>query len=158
MPRTIDRLVLVYAADSGAFAAFVDSARKLLRLNGCTLCAITHGPLGEKAEWKDCKAELGVPIDYLHRDELDAELTRLVGDALPAVVAETAAGRVLLLGPEVLERCKTSVAELKGKLLWHARVKGLELPGSPPPSQTSGVDASDCCSVGRPRLPGAIEH
>jgi hypothetical protein len=132
MPRTIDRLVLVYAADSGAFSAFVDSAKKLLRLNGCTLCAITHGLLGERDEWKDCKAELGVPIDYLHRDELDAELTRLVGNALPAVIAETASGRVLLFGPDVLERCKTSVAELKGKIMWHARAKGLMLPGETP--------------------------
>jgi hypothetical protein len=129
MSRTLDRLILVYAADSGKVAAFVDSARKVLRLNGCTLCAITHGLLGEKEEWKDCKAELGVPIDYLHRDQLDAALRRLVGDELPVVLAESGGERIVLLGPDVLGRCKASVAELKGKIIWHARAKGLTLPG-----------------------------
>lgn len=129
MPRPIDRLILVYAADSGTLAAVVDSAKKLLKLQGCTLCTITHGVLGEKDEWKDCKTELGVPVDYLHRDELDEAMRRLVGDALPCVVAEAGGERVLLLDPGVLSRCRASVAELKGKILWHARAKGLFVPG-----------------------------
>lgn len=128
MPTPIDRLILVYAADSGTLAAVMDSAKKLLKLQGCTLCAITHGILGEKDEWKDCKAELGVMVDYLHQDEIDESTRRLVGQDLPCIVAEAGAERLVLLGPEVLSRCRASVAELKGKILWHARAKGLAVP------------------------------
>jgi len=40
--KKVDRLIFVFHAESGRTAAFVDSIRKLLMLNGCTLCAITH--------------------------------------------------------------------------------------------------------------------
>ena len=46
--RRIQRLVFVYAADSGLFHALVDSAKKLLMVKGCSLCAITHGLAGER--------------------------------------------------------------------------------------------------------------
>ncbi len=41
--RTIERLILVFDANAGPFSALVDSAKKLLRINGCSLCALTHG-------------------------------------------------------------------------------------------------------------------
>ena len=126
--RTIDRLILVYKADSGAFAAFVDSARKLLMINGCSLCSITHGLAGEKSEWRHCREELGVPVDYIHRDEVDDELHRLIGEQLPCIVAESGGRRTVLLGPEVLERCRGSVADLKGRLNYFASLNQLEFP------------------------------
>jgi hypothetical protein len=126
--RTIDRLIFVFSADSGAFNAFLDSAKKFLRIKGCTLCAITHGLAGEKSEWRDCKEELGVPIDYVHRDEVSADLQRVVGSNLPCVVAQTGNDLVFLLGPDVLDRCKGNVADLKGRLNILAAMKHLELP------------------------------
>ena len=57
--RPIDRLMFVFSADAGSFNAFLDSARKLLRIKGCTLCSITHGLAGEKSEWRECKEEIG---------------------------------------------------------------------------------------------------
>lgn len=130
--KTIEHLYLVFNADSGAFAAFVDSAKKLLMINGCSLCSITHGLAGETSEWRHCKEELGVPVDYIHRDEVDGELHRLVGDRLPCIVAEAAGERTVLLGPDVLERCQGSVADLKGRLNYFASLNQLELP--PPTS------------------------
>ena len=51
MPQIhIKRLVLVYDANSGTWSAVLDSARKLLSLDACGLCAITHGLAGEKSE------------------------------------------------------------------------------------------------------------
>jgi hypothetical protein len=126
--RRIDRLIFVFSADSGTLNAFLDSAKKLLRIKGCTLCAITHGLAGEKSEWRDCKEELGVPIDYVHRDEVSGDLQRIVGDKLPCVVAQTGDDLVLVLGPDVLERCQGSVADLKGRLQTLSAMKGLELP------------------------------
>ncbi|HEX9943971.1 MAG TPA: hypothetical protein VGG03_18315 [Thermoanaerobaculia bacterium] len=126
--RRIERLIFVFSADSGSFNAFLDSAKKFLRIKGCTLCTITHGLAGEKSEWRDCKEELGVPIDYVHRDEVSTDLQRVIGDHLPCVVAQTGGDLVLLLGPDVLDRCKGSVADLKGRLNIFAAMKRLELP------------------------------
>ena len=130
MPDTqqIRRLILIYNADAGRLSALVDSARKVLRLNGCSLCSITHGLAGEKDEWRSCRAEIGVPIDTLHRDEIFGPMKQLVGDCLPCVVAETAAGPRILLTPDVLERCRGSVDDFRGRLLTHAAMRDLELP------------------------------
>jgi hypothetical protein len=125
--RRIDRLLFVFNADTGSFNALLDSARKLLRLNGCTLCSITHGLAGEKSEWRECKEEIGVPVDYVHRDEISAELRGVVGDQLPCIVAQTGTDLILLLAPDVLERCQGSVADLKGRLSYFASVNRLEL-------------------------------
>lgn len=124
----IDRLILVYNADSGALASFVDSAKKLLMINGCSLCSITHGLTGERSEWRHCKEELGVPVDSVHRDEVDHELGTVVGDRLPCIVAVHGDERTVLLGPDVLQRCRGSVADLKGRLNYFASMNRLELP------------------------------
>ncbi|RMH18540.1 MAG: hypothetical protein D6696_12805 [Acidobacteria bacterium] len=121
-------LTLVYNADSDKLSALVDGARKLLRLKGCTLCSITHGVLGEKPEWRSCKEELGVPVRALHRDELAQPLREAVGDQLPCVLADTDAGPRIVLGPQVLERCRGSVADFRGRLKTHAAMKSLALP------------------------------
>src|SRR3954470_21214536 len=94
--RRIDRLVFVFNAGSGSFNAFLDSARKLLQIKGCTLCSITHGLAGEKSEWKEGKEEIGVPVDYVHTDEIWPDLRTVVGDKLPCVVAEAAGDLVFL--------------------------------------------------------------
>lgn len=128
--RPVERLIFVYDADSHRWSALVDGARKLLTLKGCALCRITHGIAGEKEQWKSCKEELGIPVDYKHRDDLDPELRRLVGDRLPSVVAVTGTERVVLLTPDVLDRCKGSVSDFKGRLSYHAALRNLTL-GSP---------------------------
>ncbi len=128
--QQIRRLILIYNADAGRLSALVDSARKVLRLNGCSLCSITHGLAGEKEEWSDCQTEIGVPIDYLHRDEVFGPMKQLVGETLPCVVAETASGPQVLLTPDELERCRGSVDDFKGRLETHAAMRDLEFPAS----------------------------
>ncbi|HEV3456349.1 MAG TPA: hypothetical protein VHG32_07300 [Thermoanaerobaculia bacterium] len=129
MPKqTVDRLIFVYNADAGLLSALLDSARKVLQIKGCTLCAITHGLAGERSDWSECKAELGVPVDYLHRDEVTPELRQLIGDQLPCVVGQAKDELITLLTPAVLDRCKGSVADFKGRLQYHASLHGLVLP------------------------------
>ena len=128
-PRPIDELVLVYAADAGRMSALVDSARKLLRLKGCTLCSITHGLAGEKDEWQDCRAALGVPVNYYHRDDQPAPIREATDDRLPCVLARVGQEYRTLLTPESLERCNGKVADLRGRLRHHAALQDLELPG-----------------------------
>ena len=126
--RRIERLIFVFNAASGSFNAFLDSARKLLQIKGCTLCSITHGLAGEKSEWKECKEEIGVPVDYVHTDEITPGLGRVVAGRLPCIVAEAGGELIFLIGPDVLDRCKGSVADLKGRLSVFSSMKGLELP------------------------------
>lgn len=126
--ESIERLVFVFKANSGRLNAIVDSARKVLLINGCALCEITHGLAGEKREWKECRAELGVPVDYLHLDELDAELKGVLGDAVPAVVAVVGGRPRLLMGPDVLGRCRGSVNDFRARLQFHADLLHLGLP------------------------------
>lgn len=87
MARPIDRLLFVYKADSGTLNAIIDSAKKLLSINGCALCSLTHSLAGEKSEWQSCKETLGVPVaDVL-------SMRRRVGRRLGVVSAEHAGGR-----------------------------------------------------------------
>ena len=127
MTRPVTRLLFIYNADSGLWDAIVDGTRKLLRINGCTLCEITHGLVGEKSEWRACHQALGVPIDYLHRDELSPDLQSVVGDNLPSVLAEVDGELEILLEKDGIARCKGSVEDLRGKLLFHAARHNLSI-------------------------------
>lgn len=126
----IERLILVYRADSGRLNSLIDSARKLLMIDGCALCSVTHGLAGERGEWKSCRDEIGVPVDYVHRDELAGELAAVVGDALPCVVAAAQGRLTVILTPQVIERCRGSVDDLRGRLRVHAAMKGLAFPAA----------------------------
>lgn len=123
----ITRLIFVFDAESGLFGAVIDSARKMLLLNGCALCSLTHGVAGERTEWRTCKEEIGVPIAYHHRDDLPA-LVKAVATELPCVVAEVDGSRFEVLLPRAsLVECRGSVSELKARIFIRALSKGLEL-------------------------------
>jgi hypothetical protein len=128
--RPIERLVLVYGADSGRLNALVDSAKKLLRVKGCSLCAITHGLAGERSEWRECREALGVPIDTYHRDEMPPDVAAALGAGVPAVLAQSDGGLQMLMGPEVLDRLQGGISDFRGRLLTHAAMKGLSLPAA----------------------------
>lgn len=126
--RTIERLILVYNANSGRWAALVDSARKALDLNACTLCTITHGLAGEKDSWRECRSGLNVPVDSLHRDELSEEVARLTTGGLPCILAEAGGERWVLLDPRALASCAGSVEALDRELRSAAASAGLVFP------------------------------
>jgi len=105
MAARISRLVGVYDADGtlrGELAYWVGA--RLGRAH-CSLCDITHGPLRERADWQACRAGLPVPFDTYHRDDQPAAIRAVLDGALPAVVAETSTGPVLLVGPDQLGAC-----------------------------------------------------
>ena len=128
MAKRIDRLLFIFNANSGVWNAVLDSAKKILQINGCSLCSLTHSIAGEKSEWKTCKEEFGVPIEYVHRDEVTEELKSLVQDNLPTIVAESDGDFTVLLDPGALERSKGSIQDLRGKILFHATSKELYVP------------------------------
>lgn len=124
--RTIERLILIFDANSGRWSALVDSAKKALQLNACSLCTITHGLAGEKAAWRECKAGLNVPVDYLHRDELGGGMAEV--GRLPCVVAEVGGERVVLVTPDTLSACGGEVDALDAELRASAARHGLAFP------------------------------
>lgn len=127
--RRVQKLILVFDADSGRLAALLESLRKVFGVGGCALCRITHGLAGERREWKRRRAELGLPVDYLHRDQLRGRLQAAAAGRLPCVLAETVSGPMILLAPEVLERCR-NLDDFQAGLLASAARNELKLPES----------------------------
>lgn len=127
----IKKLIFVYNADSGAWSAFVDSTKKVLMIKGCALCRITHGLAGEKSDWKDCQEELGVPVDYYHKDDMPGPVKKAVDNHFPAILADDGETLHFLLGEDVMERCRGNVHDLKGKILYYASSKNLEIAAVP---------------------------
>jgi hypothetical protein len=125
--KKVDRLVFIYDANSGKMGAFWDSAKKVLMIKGCALCTITHGILGEKNEWKACQQELGVPITYYHKDEIPEHLKGTVTGHLPCILAHIGRKYVMLLEPEVLDRCRGDVADLKGRIHYYLTANNLRI-------------------------------
>ncbi|MFM7224106.1 MAG: hypothetical protein ACKO1Y_01520 [Actinomycetota bacterium] len=113
----VRRVVGVYDADGtwwGEVAYFVGA--RIGRAH-CSLCDITHGPLREKAEWRECRDALPVPVECFHRDDQPAAVRAAAAGTVPVVVAELTVGDpVVLLGPEELEGCAGSVTAFSERL------------------------------------------
>lgn len=108
----IVRLVGVYDADStirGELAYWVGAR---LGRRHCSLCDITHGSVRQRPEWKACRAELPVRFDTYHRNDQPEQIRTAADGQAPVVVAETNVGHVLLLTPEDLEACNSSIDRL----------------------------------------------
>ncbi|MBI4397373.1 MAG: hypothetical protein HY548_09775 [Elusimicrobia bacterium] len=126
--KRIQSLIFIYNADSGKWGAFIDSAKKVLMIQGCPLCTITHSVFGEKAQWKACKEEMGVPIRVYHRDEVPEAYKTMAENNYPCILAQTDKGVDLLAGPDVMRRCRGDAWDLKSRLYHHASLIDLEFP------------------------------
>lgn len=127
--KKIEKLAFVFDANSGKLAALADSLKKALSMNGCALCTITHGIFGEKGSWKECKEKIGVPIDYVHRDEIPPEVARAAAEHYPCIVARTVDGVWgLVVGPDALAECKGDAATLTERIYARAKSQDMELP------------------------------
>jgi hypothetical protein len=64
------QLIFVYNADGGVLNAIMDSAHKLFAPStySCSLCALTHGMLTMRREWKDYMGKLPYETRFYHRD------------------------------------------------------------------------------------------
>ena len=122
----IDELLLIYNADAGRVAAFLDSARKALSIGACTLCDLTHGLFGERSEWADCRLSYRVPVTVLHRDDVDADTAAAAGE-LPAVLAKSDGRTLCLVTARQLAECE-SVEALDRVIRASAGESGLSFP------------------------------
>ena len=103
-------LLFVYAVDGDLLSTFRDYAHKLLspRTYPCKLCALTYGPLGEKPAWSCLVKSLPLAVQFLHRDELRKEHSRL-DLPLPAVLVRGADGtHEELIAAAEINRCAST--------------------------------------------------
>lgn len=126
--RRIKKLIMVTPFESSI--ATLSQEEQLLKLKGCALCAITRqldaGSTRNKPEWKECKAEIGVPVEVVTVDRADSATLAALEHHAPGVCAEVEDGQVLrLFDEEMLARCRGSVADFRGRLLF--RVSSLDL-------------------------------
>lgn len=99
-------LVFVYAVDGGAFNMVWDSLHKIASPSTypCNLCALTYGPVRERAAWTQAVAELAQPAVFLHRDELRAR-HGLVDVPLPAVFVQRGEQLEPLIDRDEIQAC-----------------------------------------------------
>lgn len=124
---TTPTLVFVYNADSGVFNALTDAAHKIFspRTYACNLCALTYGAVQMRGEWKEFLDGLGLPLEFLHADELAARYD-LNDVPLPAVFTKGGDGLSVLLGADSINACRT-LDELERLIL-----EGLARGSNPP--------------------------
>ncbi len=79
-------IVFVYNAGTGLFNLMADTAHKMLSPGtyACSLCAVTHTPVGMRRAWKQFLESLDVPVQFLHRDQWRQEAP---GDETPLPAA-----------------------------------------------------------------------
>lgn len=123
-------LVFVYNADSGVFNTLADAAHKIFspRTYACNLCALTYGAVQMRGEWREFLDGLGLPLEFLHADELAARYN-LNGVPLPAIFTKDGRGLSVLVGADSINACRT-LDDLKRLML-----EGLAREGVPPPAR-----------------------
>ena len=124
-------LVFVYNANSGLFNAVSDAAHKIFspRTYQCNLCAITHSALRMRREWRQFLDGLGVPLEFLHADELKARYG-VAGVPLPAIFKRASEGVEVVIDAESINACRTD-DDLKRLILTAAGPRAqTELPSS----------------------------
>ena len=107
------KIVFVYNADSGVFNLLSDVAHKIFspQTYPCNLCAITHGTLGMKEEWREYLKTLKAPFEFLHADELKTE-HQIETIKLPAVFLKQGDALQLIIDSDAINACRT-IGDLK---------------------------------------------
>ncbi len=82
----------------------------------CALCDITHGSVREKASWREARAGLTVPFRAVHLDERSPAEAAASEGRTPCVLAHTAEGIEVLLGPAELDACEGDPGRLADEL------------------------------------------
>lgn len=101
-------LIFVYNADSGLFNTMSDIAHKMFSPDtySCQLCAITHGLLSEKQEWRAFIEKLGAEVEFLHRDEFEKKYQQSVHE-YPVILQQQGQAISTLISTPAINECKS---------------------------------------------------
>jgi hypothetical protein len=112
MPEPITRLTGVYNAEGSLLGELRYVIGSRLGRAHCALCDVTHGRVREKPAWRAERDRLPVPFAAVHLDERTPEERAASDGRTPCVLAHTADGIRVLLGPAALEECHGDPAAL----------------------------------------------
>lgn len=124
---TVERLIGVYHANGTIVGELSYWMKSRLGGEHCSLCAITHGSVREKGEWKQCRAALPLEMTTVHLDGRSDALAAFTDGRTPCVVAETTGGFVMLVDAEGLAACNGSPTCLVDAIKVRAGDLGLSL-------------------------------
>jgi hypothetical protein len=99
MDRSVVEVLGIYDADGGLRGEVSYVVGKLLGRVHCSLCDVTHSPLGRKKAWDELVRSSTTPLRVVHRNELSApEAAAVEGVALPVLLGRSIDGgwRVLV--------------------------------------------------------------
>ncbi len=104
------KLIFVYNAKGGFWNGAMDSAHKILspKTYDCQLCSVTFGTFGMKKEWGkylDSLKDVGIEIEFLHKDE--KEQMGIVVNELPAILFVEDTTTSVLVNAKELNDVKT---------------------------------------------------
>ncbi len=125
----IETLLFIYDGVSAAGRVHVDDTSEL-NVNGCALCRITHDGDEERDEWASCSAAIGIPIRYLHLDEMAPDVAAMATGRAPCILADAGGRLHFLVDRATIERCEHGVHDLRGRIAFQAERAGLDLPSA----------------------------
>ena len=98
------RLIFVYNADSGKLNLAFDIAHKILSPSTyqCDLCSLSHGYFQMHASWKAFVQDLGLEVEYLHRDEYPSSAPSA---DFPLILLEENNQQAIFMSSEEISAC-----------------------------------------------------
>ena len=101
----VRELIGVYDADATLWGEVSYWVGARLGQRHCSLCDITHGVFTKKSQWQACELRLPVEFHTFHRNDQPDDVRACIGEHLPAIVARTDAGVVMLVNDAQLQAC-----------------------------------------------------
>jgi hypothetical protein len=115
--QRFDRLILVYAGDSGLRAMLLDVLKKAVGREDCALCEITYGPLGKRSAWAACERRLGLRVVERHRDDIPPAWG-ISSEQLPCVLGQRGSEvPAMLVSREEIAACGGRVDALERRIV-----------------------------------------
>ena len=107
------KLIGIYHADGGLWGELRYVIGKVIGVNHCALCDLTHGwSPREKSEFRRCKTELSVPLETLHLNEQNEALARFTLGQTPCIVLDQGESLSLAVSAQELEECAGDLRRL----------------------------------------------
>jgi len=102
-------LVFVYNLDKGSLSDIKDHQYSSgpAKAAPCNLCALIQSPVGMKKSWKRFISDLGIPAEYLFREEFGKQFA-LANFAGPGAFIQLGGSLILLAGADEINRCTTT--------------------------------------------------
>lgn len=105
---------MIYNANGTFLGELTFIAKKLFKQTSCGACDITHSftEMGEKKEFKQCRARLGITLNCIHSNDMDDILSQNVKE-LPILVKREATSIKIVFTKSELDAFRGSVSEFE---------------------------------------------